>query len=57
MKANQKLINKAELPDALQRFEQQQAVAERLETEGYVRVGLDHFAGPDDPLALAMKRG
>ncbi|MFI5013349.1 MAG: oxygen-independent coproporphyrinogen III oxidase [Hyphomicrobiales bacterium] len=53
MKPNQKLIKEADLPDAWDRFEQQRAIAERLEAAGYVRIGLDHFAKPGDPLALA----
>jgi oxygen-independent coproporphyrinogen-3 oxidase len=55
MKPHQKLIKDAELPDALQRFAQQQAVAERLEAAGYLRIGLDHFAKPNDSLALAVQ--
>src|SRR5690606_721539 len=31
--------------------------AERLAREGYVRIGLDHFALPSDPLAVAAREG
>jgi oxygen-independent coproporphyrinogen III oxidase len=57
MKPNQKLIKDSDLPDALERFEQQHAIAERLEAAGYLRIGLDHFAKPGDPLALAAAQG
>ena len=29
----------------------------RMADAGYVRIGLDHFARPDDPLVAAMNRG
>jgi len=57
VKANQKLINTADLPGAAERLDQSEAAADRLERAGYVRIGLDHFALPDDPLALALREG
>jgi oxygen-independent coproporphyrinogen-3 oxidase len=54
MKSHQKLIDEAELPDAAERLEQSQIAAERLAAEGYVSVGMDHFARPDDSMALAL---
>jgi oxygen-independent coproporphyrinogen-3 oxidase len=57
MKAHQKLIKDADLPDPFQRFAQHQALAERLEAAGYRRIGLDHFARADDSLALAATGG
>jgi oxygen-independent coproporphyrinogen-3 oxidase len=57
MKAHQKLISEAELPDAVERLDQSEASAERLIAEGYVRVGLDHFALPTDSLAAAEIEG
>ena len=57
MKAHQKLIHEAALPDAAQRLDQSEAAAERLLCEGYVRIGLDHFALPTDSLALAAFEG
>jgi oxygen-independent coproporphyrinogen III oxidase len=53
----QRVIDAASLPDAAQRAAQQEAVAEVLLGAGYVAVGLDHFARPDDPLAVAASRG
>ena len=57
MKSHQKLINDAELPDAIERLDQSEAASERLVAEGYVRIGLDHFALPGDTLAKAAEDG
>ena len=56
-KKHQRLIDEAALPDATQRNEQAEAIAGELEGAGYVRVGLDHFALPDDQLAIASLSG
>ncbi|MBB3659109.1 oxygen-independent coproporphyrinogen-3 oxidase [Rhizobium sp. BK650] len=56
-KKHQRLIDEAALPDASQRNEQAEAIAEELERAGYIRVGLDHFALPDDQLAVAALSG
>ena len=53
MKPNQKLIDEVTLPDAVERLDQSEAAVELLTAEGYVRIGLDHFALPTDPLAVA----
>ncbi|RZJ19571.1 MAG: oxygen-independent coproporphyrinogen III oxidase [Brevundimonas sp.] len=57
MKPHQKLINEAELPGAEARFEQSRAASDRLVAAGYQAIGLDHFALPDDPLAVAAREG
>ncbi len=57
MKAHQKLINEAELPDAVARLDASEAAAEFLMAVGYERIGLDHFALPSDPLAIAAREG
>ncbi len=56
-KPHQKLINDAQLPGAAERLDQGEAAAAWLEAEGYVHIGLDHFALPDDPLAIALREG
>lgn len=56
-KKNQRLIEEAALPDSLARAEQAAAVAGTLVAAGYRQIGLDHFALPDDELALAQKTG
>lgn len=57
MKAHQRLIDEGALPWPAQRLEQSEAAAERLVAEGYVRIGLDHFALPHDELAAAAAEG
>lgn len=56
-KTHQKMISEAALPDAQARWRQAALAAERLEGLGYVRIGLDHFARPEDPLARALSAG
>jgi oxygen-independent coproporphyrinogen-3 oxidase len=56
-KAHQKLIRDEDLADAEGRLEQSQAAAERLVRAGYVAIGLDHFALPNDNLALGLVSG
>ncbi len=56
-KTHQKLIEAAALPGAAERLEQARAAADTLASLGYVAVGLDHFALPDDPLADAARSG
>ncbi len=57
MKTHQRMINEADLPDAAARWEQFNAASEFLEALGYKRIGLDHFACSDDPLAQAQQQG
>jgi len=57
MKAHQKLIDAAALPGEVERLAQSEAAAERLQAAGYVRIGLDHYALADDPLAKAALAG
>jgi oxygen-independent coproporphyrinogen-3 oxidase len=56
-KQHQRLIDDAALPDAAARLEQAQVAAETLMSFGYQAVGLDHFALPDDELAVAAREG
>lgn len=56
-KKHQRLIDEMVLPDATERNEQAEAIAETLAAAGYVRIGLDHFALPKDELALALENG
>jgi oxygen-independent coproporphyrinogen-3 oxidase len=57
MKAHQRLIHEAALPGPAERLDQSEAAAERLLSEGYVRIGLDHFALASDDLAAAAFEG
>lgn len=56
-KPHQRRIDGASLPDSEMRFAQSRAIAEALVGAGYVEIGLDHFALPDDPLAKAATAG
>ncbi|NWG23681.1 MAG: oxygen-independent coproporphyrinogen III oxidase [Pseudorhodoplanes sp.] len=57
LKANQRLIDQGALPGASERIAQAQAAADTLVQHGYVPIGLDHFAKPNDDLAVAMRAG
>lgn len=56
-KKHQRLIDETALPDAAERARQAEAIAEALAAAGYVRIGLDHFALPQDDLAVAQAKG
>lgn len=53
----QKRIDPAELPDAEARLALLQLAIGTLTAAGYVYIGMDHFALPDDDLARAQQRG
>lgn len=57
MKPHQKLIDDAELAGPAGRFAMSRAAHDLLVAEGYVAVGLDHFALPHDDLAAAARAG
>ncbi len=57
MKRHQRLIDEADLPGPAARFAQAEAAAERLVQKGYRRIGLDHFARPEDSLSKAAATG
>jgi oxygen-independent coproporphyrinogen-3 oxidase len=57
LKRHQRLIDEASLPGAVERVAQFEAMAEALEAGGYVAIGLDHFARPDDGMAAAAAAG
>jgi oxygen-independent coproporphyrinogen III oxidase len=56
-KKHQRRIAQDCLPDSLQRLEQSLAIAEELKQSGYLQIGLDHFALPDDAMAKAQHGG
>ena len=57
MKPHQRLIDERALPDGAQRWAQFEAAAGLLRQAGYLWIGLDHFARPDDPMAIAASSG
>jgi oxygen-independent coproporphyrinogen-3 oxidase len=56
-KKRQRLIPDVALPGMESRFEQAEAARIKLQEHGYVAIGLDHFALPNDELARAAKAG
>jgi oxygen-independent coproporphyrinogen-3 oxidase len=54
---NQRMIDDDTLPNAFERAEQAKAAAAALVANGYVQIGIDHFALPDDSLAIAAAEG
>lgn len=57
MKPHQKMIPENALPDRHARFAQAQLAAERLRASGMAAIGFDHFARPQDSLAIAARTG
>lgn len=57
MKKHQVMIREGELPGLDERWAQAEAADDVLLAAGYVRLGLDHYARPDDPLAVAERSG
>ncbi|CAA7614608.1 Oxygen-independent coproporphyrinogen-III oxidase [Candidatus Terasakiella magnetica] len=56
MKKHQNLIPEESLPDTNTRWQQYEQGCRLLtETHGYVQIGLDHFAAPDDAMAIALR--
>lgn len=57
MKKHQVMVRDAELAGVNGRWAQAEAADCALVENGYVRIGFDHYALPNDPLALASARG
>lgn len=57
MMKHQRVIDAAALPDADERLLQEQTIGDALVGAGYMRIGLDHYARPSDPLAQARLDG
>jgi oxygen-independent coproporphyrinogen-3 oxidase len=53
----QRQIDAAELPSAQAKLDILQLTIERLTRAGYIYIGMDHFAKPDDELAVAQRNG
>lgn len=53
----QRRINAAELPSPADKLEMLQHSIEQLTAAGYRYIGMDHFALPDDELAMAQEDG
>jgi oxygen-independent coproporphyrinogen-3 oxidase len=57
LKTHQRLIDEAALPGLEARFAQSQAAAAAITAAGYEPIGFDHFAKPEDRLAIAARTG
>lgn len=53
----QRQINEVDLPTPAVKLEILQMVGKKLTDAGYVYIGMDHFAKPDDELAVAQREG
>lgn len=53
----QRQIDEADLPSPQTKLEILQMVGRKLTEAGYVYIGMDHFARPDDELAVAQREG
>lgn len=51
----QRRINEVELPSPQVKLDILQSTIQRLTEAGYVYIGMDHFARPDDELAIAQR--
>ncbi len=55
MKKHQKLIDEDALPSFAVRLDLQQLIHERLAAAGYLNIGMDHYAKPEDELVRAQR--
>ena len=53
----QRRILEADMPSSDTKLQMLQLCIERLGAAGYVYIGMDHFAKPDDDLAVAQRQG
>ncbi len=57
MKPHQKLLEPHGLPDTAERLALAASAHAALAQRGYARIGIDHFARPDDEIAVAARDG
>ncbi len=57
LKPHQRVIPEDTLPSAEERLQLLKLAVERLTGAGYAYLGMDHFAKPDDELAVAARNG
>ena len=53
----QRQINESDLPGPESRLDMMALCVRRLTEAGYIYIGMDHFARPDDELAVAQRQG
>lgn len=57
MKKHQAMIRREDLADVAGRWSQAEAAEDVLLAHGYVRIGMDHYAHPRDPMAAQLANG
>jgi oxygen-independent coproporphyrinogen-3 oxidase len=57
MMKHQKVLDASALPSADERLRQEKTIGDAMLRAGYQRIGLDHYARPDDPMAVAQRTG
>ena len=57
LRANQRRIDESDIPGLEERIDQVDIIAEEFMSHGFLKIGIDHFARPDDPLARAALSG
>lgn len=57
MMKHQRVLEQYDMPDTGLREDMADLVESRLLDAGYIQIGMDHFALPDDPLAKALEDG
>jgi oxygen-independent coproporphyrinogen III oxidase len=57
MMKHQTVLDASALPTSDARLSQEQAIGDAMLRAGYQRIGLDHYARPDDPMAVAQRTG
>ncbi len=55
--AAQRKLKEQDMPSSVEKLEMLQYTIEYLTAKGYVFIGMDHFAKPDDKLAIAQQQG
>jgi len=57
LKTNQRKIKESDLPSTELKYDLFAAAFEKFLSAGYIQIGMDHFARPDDELAIALGDG
>lgn len=57
LKPHQAILEERQLPIPSQKWEMLAITHRILKSAGYIAIGMDHYALPHDPLAVAMKEG
>lgn len=55
LKEHQKTLPTDKLPSPEEKLKMLKLIIERITSEGYIYIGMDHFAKPNDELALALE--